>query len=365
DLMTAYAARTRGQEPAWAPLLVQYADYALWQRQVLGDPADPDSLAARQLEFWRTALADLPEILSLPTDRPRPPHQSFRGATVRFDVEPELHRRLADLADAHGATVFMAVHAALAVLLARLSGSDDIAVGTPIAGRGHRALDDLVGMFVNTLVLRTPVAPGLPFADHLERTREVDLAAFGHADLPFEKLVDALAPTRATDHAPLVQVVLEFQNNERAHLALPDLTVDALDADAPVAKFDLQLTMGENPAAGTDPAGMTGAFTYATDLFDADTVTAFADRFLRVLTAVTADPARPVGDLDLLDPAERPAAARRPDPDRHAETLPALFARSVAAAPDTVAITAPTDPATPALTYRELAARARRLARAL
>ncbi|WP_235194106.1 non-ribosomal peptide synthase/polyketide synthase [Rhodococcus aetherivorans] len=365
DLMTAYAARTRGQEPAWAPLPVQYADYALWQRQVLGDPADPDSLAARQLEFWRTALADLPEILSLPTDRPRPPHQSFRGATVRFDVEPELHRRLADLAAAHGATVFMAVHAALAVLLARLSGSDDIAVGTPIAGRGHRALDDLVGMFVNTLVLRTPVAPGLPFADHLERTREVDLAAFGHADLPFEKLVDALAPTRATDHAPLVQVVLEFQNNERAHLALPDLTVDALDADAPVAKFDLQLTMGENPAAGTDPAGMTGAFTYATDLFDADTVTAFADRFLRVLTAVTADPARPVGDLDLLDPAERPAAARRPDPDRHAETLPALFARSVAAAPDTVAITAPTDPATPALTYRELAARARRLARAL
>ncbi|WP_416061115.1 non-ribosomal peptide synthase/polyketide synthase [Rhodococcus indonesiensis] len=363
DLMTAYAARTRGQDPAWTPLPVQYADYALWQRAVLGDPADPDSLTARQLDYWRTTLADLPEILALPTDRPRPPHQSFRGATVRFDVEPELHRRLADLAAAHGATVFMAVHAVLAVLLARLSGSDDIAVGTPIAGRGHRALDDLVGMFVNTLVLRTPVTPALPFTDHLERTREADLAAFGHADLPFEKLVDALAPTRATDHAPLVQVVLEFQNNERAHLQLPDLTVDALDADAPVAKFDLQLTMGENPTAGPDPAGMTGAFTFATDLFDADTVTTFAERFVRLLTAVTTDPARPVGDLDLLDPTERPAPA--PRAGRHAETLTAVFARSVAAGPDTVAITAPTDPATPALTYRELAARARRLARAL
>ncbi len=363
DLMTAYAARTRGQDPAWTPLPVQYADYALWQREVLGDPADPDSLTARQLDYWRTALADLPEILPLPTDRPRPPHQSFRGATVRFDVEPDLHRRLTDLAAAHGTTVFMAVHAALAVLLARLSGSDDIAVGTPIAGRGHRALDDLVGMFVNTLVLRTPVTPALPFTDHLERTREVDLAAFGHADLPFEKLVDALAPTRATDHAPLVQVVLEFQNNERAHLQLPDLTVDALDADAPVAKFDLQLTMGENPPAGPDPAGMTGAFTFATDLFDAATVTTFAERFVRLLTAVTTDPARPVGDLDLLDPAERPAPA--PRPVRHVETLTAVFARSVAAGPDTVAITAPTDPATPALTYRDLAARARRLARDL
>src|SRR5690606_14284348 len=132
---------------------VQYADYALWQRQLLGDPDDPDSLAARHLEHWRRTLADIPEVLALPTDRPRPPQQSFHGDTVRFTVPADVHRGLQELAARHGTTLFMAVHAALSVLLARLSGSDDIAVGTPIAGRGHRALDDLVGMFVNTLVL--------------------------------------------------------------------------------------------------------------------------------------------------------------------------------------------------------------------
>ncbi|MEE2035538.1 condensation domain-containing protein, partial [Rhodococcus chondri] len=346
----------RGQAPQWTPLPVQYADYALWQQQLLGDPADPDSLAARQLAHWRATLADLPEVLPLPTDRPRPPHQSFRGALTRFTVDADLHRRITALAAAHDATVFMTVHAALAVLLARLSGTGDIAIGTPVAGRGHRALDDLVGMFVNTVVLRTPVDGATPFTDHLHRTREIDLSAFGHTELPFEKLVDALAPTRATDHSPLFQVVLEFQNTERAHLDLPEVTVDALDTDLEVAKFDLQLSLQEHPATG----GMTGAFTYATDLFDPETAAAFAARFLRLLDAVTADPHRPVGDLDLRIDADAPLPPAAPHTPAR-DTLVALFTRAAARTPDAVAVTAPDG----ALTYRQLEARVHRLARAL
>ncbi|WP_156665248.1 non-ribosomal peptide synthetase, partial [Rhodococcus phenolicus] len=359
DVMTAYLARTRGETPGWDPLPVQYADYALWQRQLLGDPDDPDSLAYRHLEHWRRTLADVQEVLALPTDRPRPPQQSFHGDTLHFTVPAAVHRGLQDLAARHGATLFMTVHAALSVLLARLSGSDDIAVGTPIAGRGHRALDDLIGMFVNTLVLRTPVTGALSFAEHLERTREIDLAAFGHTELPFEKLVDDLAPGRALDHTPLFQVVLEFQNNERPHLELPGLVVDALDADPHVAKFDLQLTMGEQPAAGVaEPAGLHGAFTYATDLFDADTVAALAERFLRLLTAITTDPAVPVGDIDLLESGEHEPVV--PTGTGSELTLMDLFDRAAAATPDAVAVTAVDGQ----LTYRQLSSHVHRLARA-
>ncbi|NME81103.1 non-ribosomal peptide synthase/polyketide synthase [Rhodococcus sp. 105337] len=356
DLMGAYLDRTRGSAPSAAPLTVQYADYALWQQALLGDPTDPESLATTQLRYWRETLADLPELLPLPTDRPRPAHRTFHGDIVRFTLDADLHRRISALAAAHSATVFMTVHAALAVLLARLSGTDDIAVGTPVAGRGHRALDDLVGMFVDTVVLRTPVSGGLSFSDHLDRTREIDLSAFGHTELPFEKLVDALAPTRATDHSPLFQVVLEFQNNERAHLDLPELTVDALDTDLPVAKFDLQLSLQEEP----DASGMSGGFTYATDLFDAGTVADFADRFVRLLDAVTTDPQRPVGDVDLLAPGEHP---RRADALRvpGTDTLLDLFRRGADRDPDAVAVTA----ADGDLTYRDLDARVHRLARLL
>ncbi|MFZ2530684.1 MAG: amino acid adenylation domain-containing protein, partial [Rhodococcus sp. (in: high G+C Gram-positive bacteria)] len=360
DVMTAYLARTRGQAPDWEPLPVQYADYALWQQRLLGDPADPTSLAARHLDHWRRTLADVHDVLALPTDRPRPPHRSFHGDTVHFTVPADVHSRLRELAARHGTTLFMTMHAALSVLLARLSGSDDITIGTPIAGRGHRALDPLVGMFVNTLVLRTPVTGSHTFTDHLERTREVDLAAFGHTELPFERLVDDLAPIRALDHTPLFQVVLEFQNNDRPHLELPDLVVDALDADPHVAKFDLQLTIGEQPTTGTiGPAGLHGAFTYATDLFDADTVTALTERFQRLLTAITTDPHRPVGDIDLLDAGEHEPAVPPTPGTGTAPTLMDLFDRAAATTPDAIAVTA-TDGH---LTYRQLSSHVHRLAR--
>ncbi|WP_234293439.1 condensation domain-containing protein, partial [Nocardia jinanensis] len=203
DVMTAYAARAAGEAPAWATLPIQYADYSIWQRELLGDEADPESLAAQQAGYWQSALAGVPDQLDLPTDRPRPAVQSFAGSRVDIAIDAETHAGLQRVARQQGATLFMVVHSALAVLLSRLSGSDDITIGTPVAGRGERALDDLIGMFVNTLVFRTELDRGESFAELLSRQRETDIAAFAHADVPFERLVEVLNPARSTARHPL------------------------------------------------------------------------------------------------------------------------------------------------------------------
>ncbi|WP_368655873.1 amino acid adenylation domain-containing protein, partial [Rhodococcus sp. 1168] len=178
DVMVAYAARSAGEAPGWAPLPVQYADYALWQRETLGSEKDPDSIASQQVSYWKTALAGLPDQLDMPSDRPRPAHQSFRGDSVRFSVDADLHRALLELSRRHHTTLFMTMHAAFAVLLARLSNVSDIAVGTPVAGRGDKALDDMIGMFVNTLVFRSRVDSSMTFEELLAQTRASDLQAF-------------------------------------------------------------------------------------------------------------------------------------------------------------------------------------------
>ncbi|WP_245820008.1 condensation domain-containing protein, partial [Rhodococcoides yunnanense] len=187
DVMVAYAARSVGEAPGWAPLPVQYADYALWQREVLGSEEDPKSIASQQVSYWKTALAGLPDQLDLPTDRPRPAVQSYAGDRAEFVVDAELHAQLVQLARRTNSTLFMVVHSAMAVLFARLSGSDDIAIGTPFAGRSDRALDDLIGMFVNTLVFRSRVDSSMTFEELLAQTRASDLQAFAHADVPFER----------------------------------------------------------------------------------------------------------------------------------------------------------------------------------
>ncbi|WP_425343124.1 amino acid adenylation domain-containing protein [Nocardia cyriacigeorgica] len=360
DLMLAYTARSGGSEPHWTPLPVQYADYSLWQREILGDEADPESLIATQTEYWRTALAGLPEELPLPADRPRPAVASYRGETFAVDLDAELHAGLERVAAEHDATLFMVVHAALAVLLARLSGSSDIAVGTPVAGRGEAELDELIGMFVNTLVLRTEVDSAAGFDALLREVRGTDVAAFGHADVPFERLVELLDPARSTARHPLFQVMLTFQNLGRTEFALPGLTVSAVDLDDAVAKFDLQVTIAEQPGA----SGMSAVFTYATDLFDAATVRTFADRFQRVLAAVAADASTVVGEIDLLAPGERERvlhAWNAPGAWVPGTTLPALIAEQAWRRPDAVALRA----GAVALTFGELQRRANRVARAL
>ncbi|RVW06845.1 amino acid adenylation domain-containing protein [Prescottella agglutinans] len=364
DVMTAYAARSSGAAPTWAPLAVQYADYALWQREVLGDEADPESLSAQQLSYWTQRLAELPDQLSLPTDHPRPAVQTFRGGLVEFEIDAPTHRGLRDLARTRNATLFMAVHSAFAVLLSRLSGTDDIAVGTPIAGRGESALDDLVGMFVNTLVFRTRIDGGRSFVDTLADVREGDLQAFANADVPFERLVEVLNPARSTARHPLFQVGFSFQNHDRGSLELPGLTVDVAEVESGVAQFDLHLIVEDRYDDSGDPVGMKASMTYATDLFDEATVRSFADRFGRLLATVVVKPTLPVGDVDLLGADERAQlltdwnATVRP---AEAATLVDLFDAQVAATPDAVALVSGAE----RLTYAEFDARVNRLARHL
>ncbi|MFD4470490.1 amino acid adenylation domain-containing protein, partial [Rhodococcus sp. NPDC058505] len=364
DVMTAYTARSAGSAPAWSPLPVQYADYALWQHRVLGSPDDETSVAAQQLAFWMDELADLPAALDLPTDRPRPAEQSMRGARYDFTIDERLSRGVRDLAASSGATPFMVLHAALAVLLARLSGESDIAIGTPVGGRGEAALDDLVGMFVNTLVLRTEVDPSASFADLLGVVRSADIRAFGHVDVPFEQLVEALNPVRSKAHNPLFQVSLSLHNQEQAALELPDLTVRALNTEVTVTQFDLDLALGERVDESGVAAGMYGSFAYATDLFDESTIASFAKRLVRILESVTSDASHPVGDLALLTDGELDRVLRQwNDTAAHTEptTLVALFDEQVERTPDAVALIFEGSE----LTYAELDARANRLARAL
>ncbi|WP_280475369.1 non-ribosomal peptide synthetase, partial [Nocardia asiatica] len=364
DLMSAYVERTRGGAPGWAPLEVQYADFALWQREILGAEDDPESLLARQIAFWRAGLAGLPEQLELPADRARPAMASHRGATLAFEVDAEVHAGLVRVAHEHNATLFMVVHAALAVLLARLSGSRDIAVGTPVAGRGEAELDDLVGMFVNTLVLRTEIDPGVGFDRLLRQVRSVDVEAFGHADVPFERLVELLDPVRSPARHPLFQVMLTFQNLARAELELPGLSVSAVDLAVPLAKFDLQLALSEDIDRHGQPRGLSAAFTYATDLFDPATVQDFADRFGRILAAVAADASAVVGDIDVLAAGERELVLHEwstPGAVVPEVTLVEVIAAQARSRPDAIAIRY----ADTALTFGELHRRANQVARAL
>ncbi|WP_245716671.1 non-ribosomal peptide synthetase [Nocardia mikamii] len=370
DVMTAYVARTSGHAPNWAPLAVQYADFALWQRAVLGDEHQPDSIAAQQISYWQRQLAGLPDVLELPTDRPRPPVANLAGARVDVRIAPEVHAGLVELARAHGATLFMVVHSALAVLLARLSGSDDIAIGSPVAGRGEAELDDLIGMFVNTVVFRTRVEPGESFVDLLVRQRETDLQAFAHADIPFERLVEILNPPRSTAHHPLFQVGLSFQNVARTQLELPGLSVSGLAADLDVSQFDLHVIVSDSYDEDGRAAGIGGFLTYATDLFDASTAAEFAQRLSLLLGAVVADAAVPVGDIDLLTAAGRDRLMElERGPVRAIDTtatLPDLLARSVAANPAAPALVARAMGGEGVeLDYAELGRRVNRLARKL
>ncbi|NKY52500.1 non-ribosomal peptide synthetase [Nocardia vermiculata] len=365
DLALRYAARATGDTPTWAPLPVQYADYTLWQREVLGDEDDPDSLAARQIAYWTEALAGIPDQLELPADRPRPAVASQGGAVHRFVLSPESHRDVKTLAAERHSTTFAVVHAAFAVLLARLSGTEDVVVGTPIAGRGAAELDDLVGMFVNTLVLRAAVAPDASFADLLTAVTGTDLAAFDHADLPFERLVEILDPPRTQAHSPLFQNMLVLQNQQQPRLDLDGLSIELLPADTGVSPFDLSLTLTEQFDAAGDPVGIIGELTYATDLFDHGTMVALAGRYERILAAVGADPHRVVGDIDVRTDGERQATVLRgPDQVRGDQgTVLDLFHARVATDPDAVAVV---DHVTgQQLTYAELATRVHRSARGL
>ncbi|MFD3592150.1 amino acid adenylation domain-containing protein [Nocardia sp. NPDC058640] len=364
DLMSAYVQRSAGSAPQWAELPVQYVDFTLWQRAVLGTEDDPESVLSEQADYWRTQLAGLPDQLDLPSDRPRPTTASFRGAGLDFRIPAEIHAGLNQLAHSQHSTLFMVVHAALAALLARLSGTTDIAIGTPVAGRGERELDDLIGMFVNTLVLRTEVDPSRGFDELLAAARTTDVAAFGHADVPFERVVELLDPARSQARHPLFQVMFAFQNMDRTALELPGLAVSGVELEIPYAKFDLQFEMVEDIDRHGTAQGIAVGLTYAVDLFDEATVAAIADRFLRLLAGIVASPQQPLGSIELLDAAERQRMLVQWNDTGH-ELAPALlldgYRRTVATRPDSVAITFEGTE----LTYREFDDKVNKLARVL
>ncbi|MFF2554470.1 amino acid adenylation domain-containing protein [Nocardia sp. NPDC058058] len=306
DVLTAYTARHRGLAPQWQALPVQYADYTLWQRELMGDLDDPESLISEQISYWRRELAGLPEVIELPTDRPRPAIASNRGGTVGFTVPLELRTRIEDLARCHGTTVSMVTQAALAALLSRLGAGTDIAIGAPIAGRTDEALADLVGYFANTWVLRVDTSGDPAFADLLVRVRDKALAAYAHQEVPFDHLVTALNPLRSTGFHPLFQVSLAFQGtvgrgSDPLAATPPEVTVQPVDIVTGTARFDLSMLIDSTSE------GYRGTIEYATDLFDRDTVQALAGRYLAVLEQVSTDSAVRISRIEILDAAERAA----------------------------------------------------------
>ncbi|MEU9574414.1 amino acid adenylation domain-containing protein, partial [Streptomyces massasporeus] len=364
DLSHAYTARLAGGAPEFTPLPVQYADYTLWQWDLLGDENDPSSVLARQIDHWKRTLAGLPEELALPTDRPRPAVAGHRGGRVTFRLAPDVHQRLLAVAHDSGATVFMVAQAAVAALLHRLGVGDDIPVGTVVAGRTDEALGDLVGFFVNTLVLRTDVSGDPTFRELVDRVRETDLAAYAHQDVPFERLVEILNPVRSLARHPLAQVTLALEDNAAPVLDLPALTATARTLHTDTAKFDLSFRLGERFTDDGAPAGIEGTVEFARDLFDDATVRTLTDRFRTLVDTLTAEPATRVGSVDVLTAAERTRIGtdwNDTAADVPCATTPELFARQAARTPDATALVHENT----ALTYRELDERAGRLARLL
>ncbi|MCD0451542.1 amino acid adenylation domain-containing protein [Actinocorallia sp. API 0066] len=323
DVITAYTARAEGREPEWAEPAVRYRDYAVWEREVFGAEDDPDSLLARQGAYWKGVLSGLPDTLPLPLDHERPPVASYAGATHRFVLDADLHTALTDVARSGQASLFMVLQAALAALLTRLGAGTDIPLGSPVAGRADAALDDVVGVFVNTLVLRADTSGDPAFTELLGRVRETDLAAYAHQDLPFERLVELLAPARSLARHPLFQVMLTLQNNPPARIDLDGLSVAVEPVEAGAAKFDLEFQFEPGP-----DGVLLGSIDYATDLFAPETAERLAGWLRDVLAAVAADPSLRIEDLDLSGAAAvrdtvRGRAVRRADPRLVAYVVPA------------------------------------------
>jgi amino acid adenylation domain-containing protein len=351
ELAALYEAFAHGHPSPLPPLPLQYADYAVWQRQVLTGPA-----LAAQRAYWTQQLAGAPTLLELPADRPRPAVQSYRGAQLSFTLPTPLTRELNALSRREDVTVFMALLAAFQTLLHRLSGQTDIVVASPIAGRIRRELEPLVGVFVNTLALRTSLADDPSFRTLLARVRHVTLGAFDHPELPFELLVEELHPQRSLGHAPLAQVMFVLQNTAPVSLSLPGLTATPVATDTGASEFDLALFLRDTPD------GLRGVWQYNSDLFDAPTIARLAGHFRTLLHGIVAAPDQPLSVLPLLTAAERHQllvewnATQADYP--HDLCLHHLVEAQVARTPDAVALVFNDQ----SLTYRQLNARANQLA---
>ncbi|MET0395230.1 MAG: non-ribosomal peptide synthase/polyketide synthase, partial [Longimicrobiaceae bacterium] len=351
EVSALYEAFARGEPSPLPELEVQYADFAAWQRRWLDG-----EVLARQLDYWRGRLAGAPPVLTLPTDRPRPAVPGERGDHRALEVPAEVARGLRALARREGATLFAVLLAAWQLLLARWADEDDVVVGSPVANRTRLELEPLIGFFVNTLALRTDLSGDPTLRELVGRARETVLGAQAHQDLPFERLVEEVAPERSLDHSPLFQVAFALQNTERAELRMGPLAVASLDAGPEPAKFDLSLTLAE------EGDRLEGVLAFRAELFDAATAERLLERFGGVLALLADDPEHRVSGFDLLLPAER--ALLRAEWDASARPRPAsppvheLAAAHARRAPDAPALVA----AAGTLTYGALLRRADALA---
>ncbi|MEW5929568.1 MAG: non-ribosomal peptide synthase/polyketide synthase, partial [Gemmatimonadota bacterium] len=351
EVSALYGAFSEGREAALPELPVQYADYAVWQRAWLAG-----EVLESRLGWWRERLSGAPPLLELPTDRPRPQVQDSRGASVPVGLSAEVSAGLRALSRREGATVFMALLAAWQLLLARYAGTGDVSVGTPVAGRTRLETEPLIGFFVNTLVLRTDLSGEPTFRELLGRVRETTLGAFAHQEIPFERLVEELAPERSLAHSPLFQAMFVLQNAERGELRLGDLETEPLAGGEGIAKFDLTLALAE------DEGCFAGSLSYRTVLWERATVERMAGHFARLVGALAADPARPVGRVAFLGVEER--ARLLEEWNRTARPYPRdvciheLFEAQVTARPDAPALVWGDEE----LSYAALDVRANRLA---
>ena len=351
ELVALYNAYSQGQSSPLTPLPIQYADFAIWQRQWL-----QGEVLQSQLSYWQQQLANAPALLSLPTDRPRPAEQTYHGTHQEFALSLELTSKLTKLSQEQGCTLFMTLLAAFDTLLYRYTGTEDILVGSPIANRDRSEIEGLIGFFVNTLVMRTDLAGNPSFSELLLRVREMAMEAYTHQDLPFEMLVEALQPERDLSHTPLFQVMFVLQNAPTFELELTGLTVNPLLIKGTTSRFDLTLSM-ENT-----PTGLVAWWEYNTDLFDASTIERMTGHFVTLLEGIIANPKERISQLPLLTEIEQQQLLvewndTKVDYPLH-KCIHQLFEEQVELRPDAVAVEFQNQQ----LTYKQLNYRANQLA---
>ena len=354
EVATLFAAFNNGEPSPLPELAVQYADFAVWQREWFRD-----EILARELEYWRNQLSGAPPILELPIDKPRPPVQSFNGSHEPLGLDEQLSKDLRELSRREGVTLFMTLLAAWQLLLSRYTGQEDIVVGTPIAGRNRLETEDLIGFFVNTLVLRTDLKGNPSFREVLKRVRDVVLGAYSHQDVPFERLVEELQPERSLSHTPLFQVAIALQNAPQGSANLTELEMSEVEAENETAKFDLTLTLEE----AAELIG--GALVYNSDLFESSTIKRMVSHYNALLHAIIKHPELRLSELPLLNEAERKQLVVEFNDARldyaMDQLVPHLFEEQVRRAPHALAVVHEGQQ----LTYGQVNKRANQLARHL
>ena len=357
ELGALYDGFVSGRPSPLTPLPIQYADFAEWQREWL-----QGAVLEEQLAYWKKQLAGVNDVLALPTDRPRPPVQTFRGAYKSLTLPGILSDQLAEISRRHGVTTFMTLLAAFAVLLARYTGQEDIVVGSPIAGRNRQEIEGLIGFFLNTLVLRADLSGDPSFSEVLRRVREVALEAYAHQELPFEKLVEELDPERSLRYSPLFQVMFSSQRATQTNFGLRGLTLEHLRTESKTSKFDLSLFVSEETDVKAD--GLVCTAEYNTDLFDEATIVRLLGHYHRILETALAHPEQRVSELPLLTEGQREQLVvewNETSAEVPIGTIDDLFEAQVARTPNAVAVKFGDQQ----LTFEELNSRANQLAHRL